>query len=87
MAKREITGWVGGERVTRTIDDVAPKGMRSYKVMGVDTIAHPGCIDGFRTDRRMGMIYPACRIQDIPGVWAHESAAILSGTCAYCGER
>lgn len=48
-----------------------------------------GCADGFRTDRRYGLIYPSYQVELDDGthkIMGVEQASIAAKFCAYCNE-
>jgi len=46
---------------------------------------HSGCKLSFIEDRRAGLIYMSVRAPE--GTYTHEQFSLLSGCCAYCGNR
>lgn len=65
--------------------------LRTYTVNSRKCSAHPECIEGFREDRKLGLIYGPHRIIEDDGSirWARdvEEASFLCGFCAYCNEE
>lgn len=62
-------------------------GTRIYRVFGRKYRAHAACADGFKADRRGGLIYGAVLVRDAgePQVWlTWEQASLFYGNCAYC---
>lgn len=64
--------------------------LRLYTALGRNCKAHPGCIEGFREDRRQGLIYSAILVKDCGEYQAWltpEEASIFFGVCVYCNSR
>lgn len=64
--------------------------MKTYKVNGRQFRAHgKGCADGFKADRRHGLIYGPTRIVYPDGssklAMNQEEASMECDFCAYCG--
>lgn len=60
-------------------------GLRNYKVYGRQFKAHTlDCADGFKADRRHGLIYNSYR-EDDGSIIGVEEASRGWGFCAYCG--
>jgi hypothetical protein len=60
-------------------------------VGGRPTWAHPGCIDGFRSDRAAGLIYGPYKVVD-PQTGQErfamnaEEASVIARFCPYCNQ-
>lgn len=63
--------------------------MKTYTYDGTPFQAHnANCADGFKTDRRYGLIYMCYRIIDADGsseIMNVEAASIAGDFCALCG--
>ncbi len=63
--------------------------MRTYNYAGTPFLAHNiQCANGFKTDRRYGLIYMSYRIFDPDGsseIMGVEAASIAAEFCALCG--
>ncbi len=65
--------------------------MRTYTYAGDKFRAHNvNCADGFKTDRRYGLIYSAYDVDNGDGthqIMNVEPASIACAFCAYCGKE
>ncbi len=63
--------------------------MKTFTVYGRKVKAHnAGCADGFRTDRRLGMIYASPLVLEDDGrvtAVSWEEASRIWNYCCYCG--
>lgn len=60
-----------------------PEPLETHTVHGRKARFHPGCQEGFREDRKHGLIYPP---YDVDGqIMSVEAASIAADFCAYCG--
>lgn len=64
--------------------------LKRYTINGRPALLHPSCVEGFRTDRAVGLIYGPYRITNADGTqrWAMnaEEASVLGRFCPYCGQ-
>ena len=60
--------------------------LKTYKIFGRKARLHPECKDGFRGDRKAGLIYGP---YVIGGKWmmTAEQASVEGEFCPYCGKR
>jgi hypothetical protein len=64
-----------------------PRKLYTYRFAGKPFAAHPGCQEGFKADRRSGLIYgPAILPSGEPAKDREEFSLAEPRTCAYCGE-
>jgi len=60
--------------------------LKIYKVFGRRVRAHnANCADGFREDRKHGLIYPSYSVDG--EIMSVEAASIECDFCVYCGKK
>lgn len=62
--------------------------LQEYTIQGRRAKLHPACVEGFREDRRHGLIYgPYWLPTENRFAQSAEEASVLLDMCPYCGER
>ncbi len=66
---------------------LASSRLRGYQIQGRRFLCHPECIDGFREDRRAGLIYGPYKHSNGRFAKNAEEASRKEGFCLYRGRR